>query len=156
MSNDPEKTIRFRRPAAPGSETPGAADAAATAEFELVSTQMLERILVAENKAPKQQIEELADSDDGWLAREADGDRFEIVKDAELEAALRAINEDHDRSNVSDASFERVDALKETANGLCLVSTQHLRRVLKPDAEDTNIADEIMKEARGFNPYDNS
>ena len=156
MSNDLEKTIRLRRPATPGSDTSDGADTQATAEFELVSTQMLERILVAENQAPKQQIEELADSDDGWLAREADGDKFEIVKDEELEAALRAMNEGHDPLDVPDASFERVDALKETASDLCLVSTQHLRRVLSPDAEEEDLADKIMREARGFNPYNNS
>ena len=153
MSNDLEKTIRLRRPAPPTGET---SDAAATAEFELVSTQMLEQILMAENQAPKAQIEELVDGDEGWLAREADGDRFEIVKDEELEAALRAMNEDHDPLDVPDVSFEQVDGLKETAGELCLVSTQHLRMMLNSDDGGATLDDELMQDAQGFNPYDNS
>ncbi len=160
MSNDLKKTIRIRRDNAPDGASPAENGPSATAELELVSTQMLEKILFDMNDVPSEQMREIADSEEeGWLAREADGKNFEILKDDELESALRAANEDHDPLNVPDSSLEQVDSLRDTADDLCLVSTQHLRRMLDGGTDVNNPApDEIDEEPEpdSFDPYNSS
>ncbi len=158
MSNPLNQTIRIRREAIASKDGDVAESPQETAEFELVSTQMLEQILIEEHAA-QEKIRALADAedDDGWLARDTESNEFNIVKDDELELALQSINNVKPQS-VPDGGFERVDASnEETANELCLVSTQHLRKVLQ--AEPGEVLSEELLEAEpdvgGFNPYDN-
>ena len=158
MSKDLENTIRFRRTTATDENSAMDNDSTATAEFELVSTQMLEKILFDMNDVPREDIQEIADSaDEGWLAQDTESKKFDVVKDNELEQALRSANEKHDPLGVPDASFERVDSLQKTADNLCLVSTQHLKKVLDGGTgEDKKVADQLDEELKGFDPYNNS
>jgi hypothetical protein len=158
MSNELKNTIRLRRPAHSNQEStiPGAPSS--TAEFELVSTQMLEKILFDLNGVPREKIRELAEGEEeGWLAREANGDSFEIVKENELEAALRSANDDINAPKISDASFEQMASLKETASDLCLVSTQHLKRVFDDGkVEDSEAANQAYEDPASFDPYNSN
>ncbi|MEO1203838.1 MAG: hypothetical protein AAFX10_14100 [Pseudomonadota bacterium] len=160
MNNDLKSTIRLRRPVDSAGDSNAANDPPGTEEFELVSTQMLEQILFDMNDVPREadQIREIAESDEeGWLARDATGSSFEIVKDDELEAALRSANDDSNSPQLPDTNFEQVESLKETANGLCLVSTQHLRRVLDGGTgEDSDVADKMDEDVNAFDPYNSN
>ena len=66
MSDELKNTIRFRRANQGDGDTSGSAATTEMSEFELVSTQMLEKILVAKDDAPKNRIRDLADYEDGW------------------------------------------------------------------------------------------
>ena len=158
MSNELKNTIRLCRPAQSIGESTIASAPPGTAEFELVSTQMLEKILFDLNGVPREKIRELAESEEeGWLAREANGDSFEIVKEKELEEALRSANDDISPPKTAEGSFGQMASLKETAHDLCLVSTQHLRRVFDDGTvEGSEVANETYEEPASFDPYNSS
>ena len=158
VSDELNKTIRFRRETvAAATGTSDAQPSTETTEFELVSTQMLEQILISEDNAPKDRIRELAESDDGWLAQDTESKDFEIVKDDELERALQSINGQPE--SIPDANFESVNpSTGETNSDLCLVSTQHLRQVMGDELEEMEKAEKekAVRVERGFNPYNNA
>jgi len=158
MSSELDQTIRFRR--SPSGDVSGAASAenAESAEFELISTQMLEQILVDENQAQRDRIRQLADDREGWIAQDTASKDFEILKDDELEQVLRSINENDEPMSLPEASFETVSpSSDDTSDDLCLVSTQHLRQVLAGEPVDTweEDAEMLAADTSGFNPYDN-
>ncbi len=97
------------------------------AEFELVSTLMLQKILKSDDEAAKQKIQDAATHDpvtDGVLAHDVENDKYEIVD--------------------SDGSDE-----------FSLVSTQMLQRMLKKDDEEV-VDEEIIAVESGFDPYNSS
>lgn len=157
MSSDLFSTVRIRREAPEGTGDPDSTED--SLEFELVSTQMLEQILQDADDIPKNQIRELAETGDGWLARDTESERFEIVKDDELELALQSINNGAPSAGIPGSDFEKVDSNNDdTADDLCLVSTQHLRKILKSDSDEWSPEDPDAPDASdaGFNPYNNS
>ena len=158
MSDELKNTIRFRRANQGDGDTSGSAATTEMSEFELVSTQMLEKILVAKDDAPKNRIRDLADYEDGWLARDTASKDFEIVKDDELERALKSAGKSGKPQKDAEVSYEAIGGPAEGENeDLCLVSTQHLRKVLKVEPEEKpKPKPEAPKvESRGFNPYNN-
>ncbi len=95
-----------------------------TAEFELVSTMMLQKIMLSDDASAKKKIEDVAAlgvAADGVLAHDAENDRYEIV-----------------------------DA--ENSEELSLVSTQMLQVVLSEgDTDDTPVHPAEIDS--GFDPY---
>ncbi len=100
-------------------------------ELELVSTTALEKILKTEGDKTRSEIQKLATGrKNGVLARDTATGRFRILSAADL---------------------------KKT-DELSLVSTQILRKVMKPDGKAEVVKPKAGKKDKfgGFNPYDNN
>lgn len=127
------------------------------AELELVSTAKLRRVLDSADEAKRKQIREAAAGKDGVLAHDPEKDRFEIIDDADLEAALQVANKEADTPRAADAQLVPLSSQADTADEeLSLVSTQALRRILDPDneaTEATEVNDESPPPDTGFDPY---
>lgn len=122
-------------------------------EFELVSTKMLETILDTEDDRQKQALRDAAASRDGVLAHDAENNRFEIIDDDDLLAAL-------DNAKGSDLLRRTADVLleaelpEEDAEELALVSTQMLKQILGDDEVSLSTEGELTVDAgSGFDPY---
>jgi len=122
-------------------------------EFELVSTKMLETILDTEDDRQKQALRDAAASRDGVLAHDAENNRFEIIDDDDLLAAL-------DNAKGSDLLRRTADVLleaelpEEDAEELALVSTQMLKQILGDDEVSLSTEGELTVDAgSGLDPY---
>lgn len=122
-------------------------------EFELVSTKMLETILDTEDDRQKQALRDAAASRDGVLAHDAENNRFEIIADDDLLAAL-------DNAKGSDLLRRTADVLLEAelpdedAEELALVSTQMLKQILGDDEVSLSTEGELTVDAgSGLDPY---
>ena len=121
------------------------------AELELVSTQMLERLLVTDDEGRREKLKEAAETRDGILARNTTTNGFEIIDDDDLEAALSSASGDAGPPRVADVIYEPV-VTPEEGEELSLVSTQMLRRMLGEEEEDNTEGDDPA-EPGGFDPY---
>ena len=151
MNDDLTKTVRIQRSEKIGTDSRGRSvwtKPIEPTEFELVSTMMLEQILTSDDEAKKQRIRDVDQSNDGVLARDTSNDQFEIVSDEELEAALQAAGGVTRFSHPADLVQE--DQADEPADEeeLALVSTQLLRQMLDPNADESAADDE-----GGYDPY---
>ncbi len=123
-----------------------------TANLELVSTQMLKKIIATNDGNTTDKLREVADGENGLLARDIDKDRFEIIRDEELQQILDGTDTEPDAGNVAGLDDEPVEEIFENQDELELVSTQMLRRILNPDHEEPAVDEELADS--GFNPYD--
>jgi len=129
-------------------------------ELELVSTTALQTILKTEGGKTRVEIQKLAAGrKNGVLARDTATGHFRILSDADLKKAATAPpGEGPKRSGVVTAP-PLTETTRKKAEELSLVSTQILRKVVRPDGR-TEI--EKPKPAGrkdkfgGFNPYDNN
>jgi len=129
-------------------------------ELELVSTTALQTILKSEGGKTRVEIQKLAAGrKNGVLARDTATGHFRILSEADLKKAATAPpGEGPKRSSVVTAP-PLSETTRMKAEELSLVSTQILRKVVKPDGK-TEI--EKLKSAGrkdkfgGFNPYDNN
>lgn len=131
-------------------------DTVETAGLELVSTMALNRILDSDDKQKRASIEKAANpAHDGVLAMDPENGTFEIIDDNELQKIL---DENQDLPPINRPSEVTLVPLRESdeavADGLSLVSTQALRKVLGQPEE---VAPEVTTElpGGGFDP-DNS
>lgn len=130
-------------------------------ELELVSTTALEKILKTEGGATRSEIRKLAAGrKNGLLARDTATGHFRILSDADLRNAATTPppGDGPKRSGVVTAA-PLTESARRKADELSLVSTQILRKVVKPDDEAGN--GKPKPAARkdkfgGFNPYDNN
>lgn len=129
-------------------------------ELELVSTTALQTILKSEGGKTRVEIEKLAAGrKNGVLARDTATGHFRILSDADLrKAATTPPGESPKRGNVVTGA-PLSDATRKKAEELSLVSTQILRKVVRPDGqaefEKPKPAGKKDKFG-GFNPYDNN
>ncbi len=125
------------------------------AELELVSTQMLERMLTDDDKERRDKLREAAEDRDGILARNTATNGFEIIDDDDLEAALNSAAEDTGPARVADVIYEPVVRPDDSGEEeLSLVSTQMLRRMLGTEDEtNKDEADDEPLLGGGFDPY---
>ena len=121
------------------------------AELELVSTQMLQQMLGSEDARQREALQRAAEQPDGVLARNMDSDRFEVIDDDDLKAALSSAAADTGPARSSDVVYEPVSTLDE-GEELSLVSTQMLRRMLGDEEPDSK-EDEPVQPGGGFDPY---
>ncbi len=121
------------------------------AELELVSTQMLERMLVTDDEGRREKLKEAAETRDGILARNTTTNGFEVIDDDDLEAALGSASSDEGPPRVADVMYEPVVPPEEDEE-LSLVSTQMLRRMLGEEEEDNTEGDDPAQPG-GFDPY---
>jgi hypothetical protein len=163
-SKDPTKTVRIRKIDKVAPDHRGRSvwlGKIEPVELELVSTTALEKILKTEGGDTRSEIRKLAAGrKNGVLARDAATGHFRILSDADLRKAATAPppGDGPKRSGVVTAA-PLTETARKKADELSLVSTQILRKVVKPDDEagsgKPRPAARKDKSA-GFNPYDNN
>jgi hypothetical protein len=160
MSNDePEDTVKIQIARKVGTDSRGRSvwtKPVEPIELELVSTQMLKRMMASDDDERKDQIRTVANSGDGVLARNTNSLEFEILGEDELRAALKAADGDPGSAGNARVVLEPIGETATTGE-LSLVTTQMLRKVLKTGSKQGNkdFGGKI-DELGGFNPYDKS
>lgn len=158
MGDELDKTIKIKRHAKVGTDSRGRTvwtKPVEPAELELVSTMMLEQLIESGIDDHKQRICELADADEGVLARDTRNNEFEIVRDDELEAALQAANREADGD--LPAEFTRKQVIEtDTKEELSLVTTQVLRKMLGGESDAGEDEPDAPDDPGGYNPYDHT
>ena len=125
-------------------------------ELELVSTTALEKILKTEGGKTRSEIQKLAAGrKDGVLARDTATGHFRILSDADLKKAVPAGDSSKRSAEVTAAPL--TETTRKKADELSLVSTQILRKVMKPEGKPEVAKPKPGKKDKfgGFNPYDN-
>ncbi len=156
MSDDLKKTIKIRRNEKVGTDSRGRTvwtKPIEPVELELMSTLMLEQIILSDDEDHKKQLHALTDGDDGVIACDTTNNKFEVLKDNELEAALEAANNPDVSNELSHYTLEQADTT-DVDEELSLVTTQVLRKILSPSSP--NSPDELDSGDSGdsYDPYD--
>ena len=162
MSDELNKTIRLQL-----ASDLGRSSSDDETELELISTQEL-HLLLENDDEKRKDLEAVADGEDGVLARNVQNDQFEIVDRDHVAAALARAEEKRPLDITGTALAE---TNSDGEQGLSLVSTMMLKRMLDPAAEQkqkskpkakpaagaATIAGELddFKNA-GFDPYNSS
>ncbi|MGH8241932.1 MAG: hypothetical protein ACRETY_01130 [Steroidobacteraceae bacterium] len=143
MTKDHTKTVRIRKVEKVAPDHRGRSvwlGKVEPVELELVSTTALEKILKTGGGETRAEIRKLAASrKNGVLARDTATGHFRILSEADLRTAAPL-----------------TETTRKKADELSLVSTQRLRKVVKPE-EKSGASKSSGKKDRfgGFNPYDN-
>lgn len=157
MSDELKRTIRILRNEKVGTDSRGRTvwtKPIEPAELELMSTMMLEKLLESGDEDQKRRLRELAESGDGVIACNSRTDEFEVIRDADLEAALQAANDPDAPNRLPQYTLERVDEGND-GEELSLVTTQALRKILgHPGPESEDDPDTATEQGGGYNPYD--
>ena len=152
MSDEYTKTVRIPRPGKIHTDGRGRSvwtDPVETAEFELMSTTALKKVLDSDDDIAKKAIADAAASGgDGVLARDTATGLFEIVSDEDLQAILDDDFSLPKKTRPADVTLE--PASDEPSEELSLVSTQALRKILHQDDDDQ--LDDLEPDG-GFDPY---
>ena len=162
MSKDHTKTVRIRKveKIAPGLQGRSVwLGKIEPVELELVSTTALEKILKTEGGETRSEIHKLAASrKDGILARDTATGHFRIVSEADLKKALNAPPGERPKRAAEVTAAPLTDTARKKADELSLVSTQILRKVMKPGEKVEAATPKAGKKDKfgGFNPYDNN
>lgn len=127
-------------------------DPVETAEFELVSTQMLRQLIASGDAEVNNGLRKVAEGDDGLLARNTDRDRFEVINDAELQQILDGSDTITNDGSTQSTHSSAHDQANEDSVEIDLVSTQQLRIILDLEDEDAETGGRRTK--KGFDPYD--
>jgi len=105
-------------------------ETADSAEFELVSTQMLKVILASRDGSDREAIASAANtSSEGVLARNRNNGQYEIIEDEELQAIVKANRNLPKFTRPTDVTLEPLHDYVDDEE-LALVSTHALRKVL--------------------------
>ncbi len=162
MSKDHTKTVRIRKPDKVAPDERGRSvwlGKVDTLELELVSTTALEKILKSEGGKTRSEIRKLAaGKKDGILARDTATGHFRIVNESDLGKALAAESGGKPGRSAEVTAAPLTDTTRRAAEELSLVSTQILRKVLKPEEKTGTAKSKAGKKDKfgGFNPYDNN
>jgi len=129
-------------------------------EPELVSTMALQTILKTEGGKTRIEIQKLAAGrKNGVLARDTATGHFRILSDAELKKAATAPRGEGPKRSAVVTAPPLTETTRKKAEQLSLVSTQILRKVVRPgggtEIEKPKAAGKKDKFG-GFNPYDNN
>ncbi|MEM6638737.1 MAG: hypothetical protein AAF610_02450 [Pseudomonadota bacterium] len=162
MDNDITATVRLiRQPKVKSNAVGGTVwnetvDEVESAELELVSTQMLQVMILDDEKARRQQLADLKSSEDGLLAHNRRKDTFEVVPRKDYQSAMEQ------RSQPKPAAKPSPYVAKQVSSDIddqSLVSTQVIRKLLnKPQLspqeafDELKLVDEPGSEG-GFDPY---
>ena len=163
MTQDYVKTVVIRKPAKVTTDDRGRTvwvGKIESVELELVSTTALEKILKSDDGKTQTEIRRLVKGKiDGVLAKDTATGAFQIVSNEDLKAALEQTGGQPTTPRVADVTAPSLtDKSQQAAGELALVSTQVLRKVLKPDGKVEYEKLKTGKKDRfgGFNPYDNN
>ena len=161
MSKDHTKTVRIQKVDKVAPDLRGRSvwlGKVEPVELELVSTSALEKILKSEGGQTVSEIRKLAAGrKDGVLARDTATGHFRILSESDLrKAATAPPGEGPSRSGVVKAE-PITESTRQKADELSLVSTQFLRKVVKPEDQGGKAKAAGRKDKfGGFNPYDNN
>jgi len=109
--------------------------------FKLVSTEMLNQIIEADDHDTTDQLREVAEGEDGLLTHDVDTDAFEIISEEEFLHILDSTDMQTD-VKVTAGHVDKLLVHDDMGDDeLALVNTQMLRQLLNPDDE------------RDFDPY---
>jgi hypothetical protein len=163
MADDFTKTVRIQRRTRVAEDDRGHnvwVGKVESVELELVSTTALQKLLKTADGKTQSEIRRLAAGKaDGVLARDTATGVFQIVSNEDLKTAVD-ITTSKDRpargSEIQGAPLS--EKTLQAAGELSLVSTQILRKVIKPDDGDKDTKPKAGKKDKfgGFNPYDNN
>jgi hypothetical protein len=162
MSKDHTKTVRIRTPAKVAPDDRGRSvwlGKVEAVELELVSTTALEKILKTEGGQTRTEIRKLAaGKKDGVLARDTATGHFRIVSESDLKKALAAESGGKPGRSAEVTAAPLTETTRKAAAELSLVSTQILRKVMKPGEKTEAAKAKAGKKDKfgGFNPYDNN
>lgn len=155
MADEYTATVRIRRPAKIQSDGRGRSvwtDPVENAEFELVSTVELKKILMSNDEATRQGIEAAAESgEEGVLARDIATGLFEIVSDTQLQAVLDSDLDQPTPEKGADVTYESAHDSEQSIDDLSLVSTLALKKILAK--EETTEPDVCDTDDSGLDPY---
>ena len=155
MNDDLNKTQRILRSPKVTTDERGRTvwvDPVETANLELVSTQMLKQIIDAGDEVTHKNLREMAEGEQGLLARDIDKGRFEVISDEELQHILDGTDKEYEASKRASVAEEPVAEVVADEEELELVSTQMLRIILSPEDEEKKAAEGSAE--TGFDPYD--
>lgn len=162
MAEDFTRTVRIQRSSRVAQDDRGSnvwVGKVESVELELVSTTALEKILKTADGRTRAEIRSLADShDDGVLARDAATGVFQIISDQDLKTAVEITSpRDGPQRGAENQAAPVSEKTLQAAAELSLVSTQILRKVIKPDDRNEDGRRKAGKKdpGGGFNPYDN-
>lgn len=163
MSKDPTKTVQIRKveKVAPGLQGRSVwLGKIEPVELELVSTTALEKIMKTEGGKTLSEIQKLAAGrKNGVLARDTATGHFRILSDADLKKAATSPPGEAPKRAAEVTGAPLTETTRKKADELSLVSTQVLRKVVKPDGKTEVVsAKSAGKKDKfgGFNPYDNN
>src|SRR5262245_4605303 len=165
MSKDHTKTVLIRKVAKVAPDDRGRSvwlGKIEPVELELVSTTALKKILKTEGGKTRTEIARLAAGrKNGVLARDTATGHFRILSEADLKKAVEAPPGDGPKRTAEVTGAPMTETTIRKAEELSLVSTQILRKVVRPDGK-TDIQPAKPKASSkkdkfgGFNPYDNN
>jgi hypothetical protein len=162
MAEDFTRTVRIQRPTRVAEDDRGRsvwAGKVESVELELVSTMALQKILKAADGKTQAEIRSLAESrKDGVLARDTATGMFQIVSHEDLKTAVEITTPGDGPARGAEIQGAPLsEKTLKAAEELSLVSTQILRKVVKPDNGDEDGKPKAGKKDKfgGFNPYDN-
>jgi hypothetical protein len=163
MSKDHTKTVRIRKIEKVAPDQRGRSvwlGKIEPVELELVSTTALEKILKTEGGKTRSEIQKLAAGrKNGILARDAATGHFRILSEADLRKAVDSPPREAPTRAAEVTGAALTDTTRRKAEELSLVSTQILRKVVKPGGKvETEKPQPAAKKDKfgGFNPYDNN
>jgi hypothetical protein len=163
MTKDPTKTVQIRKveKVAPGLQGRSVwLGKIEPVELELVSTTALEKIMKTEGGKTRSEIQKLAAGrKNGVLARDTATGHFRILSDADLRKAATSPPGAGPKRAAEVTGTPLTETTRKKADELSLVSTQILRKVVRPDGKyEVVAAKPVGKKDKfgGFNPYDNN
>jgi len=163
MAEDFTKTVRIQRPTKVAEDDRGRnvwVGKVESVELELVSTVALQKILKSADGKTQAEIRSLADSrKDGVLARDTATGVFQIVSHEDLKTAVEITTPRDGPARGAEVQGAPLSAKAlKAADELSLVSTQILRKVLKPDGTSDYEQPKSGKKDKsgGFDPYNNN
>ncbi len=163
MSKDHTKTVQIRKTEKVAPDHRGRSvwvGKIEPVELELVSTTALQKIMTTEGGKTRSEIQKLAAGrKNGILARDTATGHFRILSDADLKNAATAPPGDASKRGTEVTAAPLTETTRKKAEELSLVSTQILRKVVKPDGKSEVVAAKPAGKKDkfgGFNPYDNN
>ncbi len=119
--------------------------------LELMSTQMLQTVIDGNDADAKADLRELADGENGLIARDMDKGRFEVINDEELQRILDGSDPDSVKKGLAGSVEEESVEIVDDGDDLDLVSTQMLRIALNLNDDEETPAESFVDES--FDPY---
>ena len=158
MADKLKTTVRIQRPAKVQMDDRGRSvwvETVRTAEFDLLSTLGLNKILESKDETAIKAIEVAAESgDEGILARDVATGHYQILNDTDLQAILDSNFSIPKQKRGADVTYEPAYDSEKSIDELTFVSTQLLRKILLEEEKKAPVAVDI--EESGFDPYNNS
>lgn len=130
-------------------------DTIETCNFELVSTQVLKK-LIEDDEKHRDAVTELATTNSqGYLAKDSSTGLFRIIDDDDLQSLLDSNAAPESLARPAEVVYEPSKPPEQEDEDLSLVSTQALRKILDiPDTSPKKASPQPVKDKLGgFDPY---